>query len=71
MSNVHEDTLLGLQQALDYVSGDKKKARSMLVELPDDDIESNQIIYRKIAGLSDSKKQLALQYLEQLEASGE
>ena len=70
MGNIHEDTLLGLQQALDYVNGDKTKARSMLVELPDEDIESSQIIYRKIASLSGNKKQQALQYLDELVASG-
>ena len=68
MSSVHDDTLLGLQQALDYVNGNKTKARSIYVELPDEDIEAYQIIYRKIAGLSGSKKQQALQYLDTLVA---
>ena len=70
MNNIHEDTLLGLQQALDFVNGDKTKVRSMLVDLPDEDIESNQIIYRKIASLSGNKKQQVLQYLDELVASG-
>ena len=70
MGNVHDDTLLGLQQALDYVNGDKTKARSMIIELPDEDIEANQLIYRKIARLSGNKKQQALQYLDNLLASG-
>ena len=70
MSSVHEDTLLGLQQALDYVNGDKTKARSMFVELQDEDIEANQVIYRKIASLSGSNKQKAIQYLDELLASG-
>ena len=70
MGSVHEDTLLGLEQALDYVNGDKTMARSMFVELSDEDIETNQIIYRKIAGLSRNQKQQALQYIEKLVASG-
>ena len=35
---VHEDTLQGLQEALDYVRGDKTKARSVFVKMPEDDI---------------------------------
>ena len=70
MGSIHEDTLLGLQQALDYVNGDRTKVRAMLVELSDEDIETNQIIYRKIASLSGSKKQQVLQYLDKLAASG-
>ena len=70
MGSVHEDTLLGLQQALDYINGDKTMARSIFIELSDEDIEANQIIYRKIAGLSRNQKQQALQYIEKLAASG-
>ena len=35
---VHEDTLQGLKEALDYVKGDKTKGRSAVVTIPDDDI---------------------------------
>jgi signal transduction histidine kinase len=38
MMGVHEDTLQGLQEALDYVKGDKSKARSAVVKIPDSDI---------------------------------
>ena len=61
---------LGLQQALDYVNGDTTKARSMFIEIPDEEAQTNQIIYRKIANLSGSKKQKAIQYLDELAASG-
>lgn len=36
--SVHDDTLQGLQEALDYVKGDTAKGRSVVVEIPDDDI---------------------------------
>jgi len=36
--SVHEDTLQGLQEALQYVKGDKSKARSSLVPMPDSDV---------------------------------
>ena len=36
--SVHEDTLQGLKEALEYVNGDKAKARSSTVTIPEDDI---------------------------------
>ena len=47
---VHENTLQGLKEALEYVKGDKTKGRSMIIELPDDEVEASYIIYQKIAG---------------------
>jgi len=38
MMGVHEDTVQGLQEALDYVKGDKTKGRFHIAEIPDDDI---------------------------------
>jgi len=42
---VHENTLQGLQEALDYVRGDKSKGRSFYVDLPDAEVEKG---YRQI-----------------------
>ena len=36
--SVHEDTIQGLQEALDFVKGDKTKGRLHVVEIPADDI---------------------------------
>ena len=36
--SVHEDTLQGLKEALEYVKGDKSKARSFIVTVPEDDV---------------------------------
>ena len=49
--SVHEDTLQGLKEALEYVRGDKTKARSIIVET-DDDINT---IYLKLSK-ADQKK---------------
>jgi len=35
---VHEDTLQGLNEILEYVKGDKSKARSMAVAIADEEI---------------------------------
>jgi hypothetical protein len=60
--NVHESTLKGLQEALDYVKGDKTKARAVIVEIPDDEIKFNRI-YRK---LSDENKIKIMNYANEL-----
>ena len=36
---VHEDTLKGLNEILEYVKGDKSKARSMAVAIADEEID--------------------------------
>jgi len=60
--SVHDDTLLGLQQALDYFRGDKTKARSMIVEVPDDEIR----FYGIYGKLSEQNKRKAMQYVTDL-----
>ena len=64
--SVHEDTLLGLQQALDYFKGDKSKARSMIVEIPDDEVEFNQVLFYKVGGLSKLDKQRTMEFVDDL-----
>jgi len=63
---VHENTLQGLKEALEYVKGDKTKGRSMIVELPDDEIEASYMIYQKIASLSDLNRQRVAGYVDGL-----
>jgi len=63
---VHENTLQGLKEALEYVKGDKTKGRSMIVELPDDEVEASYIIYQKIASLSDLNRQRVVGYVDGL-----
>ena len=65
--SVHEDTLQGLKEALEYVRGDKTKARSVTIT-PDetDDYETDQILFQKITQLSPPNKRRAIQYVEEL-----
>ena len=64
--SVHEDTLQGLQEALEYVKGDKTKARSMILSLPDDDTDMERILFQKFVKLSEPNKQRAIGYIDGL-----
>jgi len=63
---VHENTLQGLKEALEYVKGDMTKGRSMVVELPDDEVEASYVIYQKIVGMSELNRQRVAGYVDGL-----
>jgi len=63
---VHENTLQGLTDALAYVKGDKSMGRSFYVDLPDDEVEQAQILWRKILSLPDGNRQQAVGYIDGL-----
>ena len=58
--SVHENTLQGLKEILEYVNGDKSKARSVIVETSDDDINT---VYLK---LSESDQKKTMRYAKKL-----
>ena len=60
--SVHEDTLQGLNEALEYVKGDTSKGRSMVISIPDDVID----FYNIFEKLSESNKRKAMQYVSEL-----
>jgi len=64
--SVHENTLQGLKEALEYVKGDKTKGRSMIVELPEDEIDASYLIYQKILNMSDLNRQRVAGYIDGL-----
>ena len=64
--NVHENTLRGLKEALEYIKGDETKARSRIVEIPDDEIEINQLIFKKFEVLSKENKYKTINYMNEL-----
>ena len=64
--SVHEDTLLGLNEALEFVKGDKTKARSTVVTIAEDETEIEQVIFQKIKKLSKPNKQRTMQYVDEL-----
>ncbi|MCL2285730.1 MAG: hypothetical protein FWC32_05125 [Firmicutes bacterium] len=59
-----DDLMEGLNDALVYAKGDKTKARSMVVEIPDN--ESCQMLYRKIEKLPELKRQQVAEYVDEL-----
>jgi len=64
---IHEDTLQGLQEALDYVKGDKTKGRSFTVSISDDELETMNKFYK----LSEPNKHIAKVLINELyQASG-
>ena len=69
--SIHEDTLQGLTEALEYVKGNKTKGRSINISISDEEIEMNQIFFQKFDRLSKPNKQKAMNYINELsQASG-
>jgi len=64
--SVHEDTLQGLTEILEYVKGDKTKARSMTVIIPDEEVDEAQLFYQKFDMLPATCKQKAIKYVDEL-----
>ncbi|MCL2224804.1 MAG: hypothetical protein FWB96_07545 [Defluviitaleaceae bacterium] len=60
------DLMLSLNQALDYAKGDKEKCRSMIADIPEEEIERRQLFFQKFESLSESKKQRAIIYVDEL-----
>lgn len=70
--SVHEDTLLGLQEALDYAKGNKAKGHLMTVAIADDELDLSQTMIRDFSKLSMPNQQKAILYInELLQASNE
>jgi len=63
---VHEDTLQGLTEILEYVKGDNSKARSTTITIPDEEIEEAQLLFQKFDMLSMPCRQKAIQYVDEL-----
>ena len=64
--SVHQDTMKGLNELLEYAKGDKSKARSMTVTISDEEIEEAQLFFQKFDMLSIPSRQKAIQYVNEL-----
>jgi hypothetical protein len=64
--SVHDDTLQGLQEALDYIRGDDSKGRSVFIPKQRYDDEETQLLFQKIMNLSEPNKQMAIRYIDEL-----
>jgi len=64
--SIHEDTLQGLTEVLEYVKGDKLKGRHIIATIPDDEIDESLLFYQKFDMLPASHKKKAIQYVNEL-----
>ena len=65
-TEMFDDLMLSLNQALDYAKGDTTKARSVAVEIPDEEIDQSYLIYEKITKMSELDRQRVAGYVDGL-----
>ena len=65
-SELFEDLIQSLNEAVEYSVGDKTKGRSMIVTIPDEDIAMDQMIFQQIGKLSMENKEKVVQYANEL-----
>ncbi len=61
-----DNLIQSLNEAVAYSQNDKSKGRSMVVNIPDDEIENSQILFQKFNHLSELNKQKTIQYVDSL-----
>ena len=59
-----DDLVQSLNEAVDYSRGDKSKGRSVVLSIPDEEVE--EVFYQNFSKLSDPNKQKAMQYVNDL-----
>ncbi len=65
-TELFNDLIQSLNEAVAYSQGDKAKGRSMIVTAPDDDIEANQQFFQQFIELSDLNRRKVIKYTEEL-----
>jgi len=65
-----DDLIKGLNEAIEYAEGDKSKGRSMVLEIPDNEVELSHLLYSKIVNLSETSMIKAIKYVDELATSG-
>jgi hypothetical protein len=61
-----DDLMQSLNGGLEYVQGDESKGRSVIVTLPDEEIERSQLFYQKFERLPEQGKQKAIKFVDEL-----
>ena len=64
--DLFDDFIQSLSEAVSYAKGDKTKGRSMIIDIPNDELEAEHIFFDNFARLPDSSKQKAMQYVNEL-----
>jgi len=60
-----DDLIASCKEALEYKKGNIK-LKTTVVEIPDEELETDQMLYLKVNRLSNENKQKVMQYAEEL-----
>ena len=60
------DLVESLNEAVSYANGDESKGRSVIIDIPDNEAEMNQLIFQQLTGLSIENKVKVIQYASEL-----
>jgi len=60
------DLIHSLNEAVEYAQGNETNGRSVIVTMPDDEIEMNQMILHQLGRLSIENKEKVIQYANEL-----
>jgi hypothetical protein len=63
---LYNDLMQSLNEALAYERGDITKGRSVIVSIPDEEIEANQAFFQQFSRLSEPNRRKVIQYTEEL-----
>ena len=65
--DLFDDLIAACKDAIEYEKGNIQ-LKSRILTIPDDEIESAQMLYRKIERLPESARQKAMRYIDELAA---
>ena len=66
-NDLFNELVAACHEAIEYEKGNIQ-LESRTVTIPDDEVEFAQLLYRKIEKLSESKRQKAMRYIDELAA---
>ena len=65
--SLFDDLVAACNEAIEYEKGNIQ-LKSRTLTIPDDEVVSAQLLFRKIEKLSESKRQKAMRYIDELAA---
>jgi len=60
------ELIQSLNEAVSYANGDKTKGRSVIIDIPDNEAEMDQLIFKQLTGLSVENKVKVIKYASEL-----
>jgi len=61
-----DDLIQSLNEAVLYANGDKEQGRSVIINIPDDEVEMDQLIFQQLEKLSVENKVKVIRYANDL-----